>query len=90
MKLQYFGTYSHGNGTMHFYGSAPTGELLKEVTNVSAVFHEVTPFESFEAAGHQVTPLPGMHAPELKPMMYLIEKDGKTLFYAHDTGIFKE
>ncbi len=40
--------------------------------------------------GYTVTPLPAQHADEEQAFIYLIEKDGKSLFYGHDTGCFGE
>ena len=45
------------------------------------------PFESFVAEGYTITPLKANHGTE-NPYNYLIEKDGKALLYAHDTGLF--
>ena len=39
---------------------------------------------------HIVTPLPANHADSEQAFIYLIEKDGKTLFYGNDTGVFDE
>lgn len=38
--------------------------------------------------GYTVTPLPANHADDEQAYIFLIEKDGKTLFYGHDTGYF--
>ena len=35
-------------------------------------------------------PLPARHGEHTTPVIYLIEKDGKKLLWAHDTGEFKE
>ena len=40
--------------------------------------------------GYTVTPLPANHADREQAFLYLIEKDGKTLFYGNDTGFFDE
>ena len=37
-----------------------------------------------------VTPLPAVHMDTEQALIYLIEKDGKTLFYGNDTGVFSE
>lgn len=41
----------------------------------------------FETAGYKVTPLKANHAPKLAPFIYIIQKDGKSVLYAHDTGV---
>lgn len=50
----------------------------------------VKKFVSFEASGYTVTPLRANHALRqgLEPLIYIIQKDGKALLYAHDTGYF--
>lgn len=53
-------------------------------------FHEIKPFESFEAEGYRFTPLQADHDRKADPVTYLIERDGKAMLYAHDTGFFPE
>ena len=47
-------------------------------------------FEPFEAEGYKITPLAAQHDVRCEPVIYLIEKDGKALLYANDTGLFPE
>ena len=47
----------------------------------------VSPFEPFTASGYEITALPAYHGTP-NPYIYLIEKDGKAMLYAHDTDIF--
>ena len=47
-------------------------------------------YKTVDIGGYAVTPLPSEHAGEEQSFFYLIEKDGKTLFYGHDTGFFGE
>lgn len=51
---------------------------------------KINPFEPFFAEGYKITPLKALHDPTTDPVIYLIEKDGKTLLYAHDTGFFPD
>jgi len=50
----------------------------------------VIPFEVYEFAEYKIIPLPANHYVREKErgLLYLIQKDGKTLFYATDTGPF--
>lgn len=48
----------------------------------------VKKFVSFQTAGYTVHPLCANHAKHLDPLIYIIEKDGKSILYAHDTGLF--
>ena len=46
-------------------------------------------YETICIDGYSVTPLPSEHAGDEQSFFYLIEKDGKTIFYCHDTGFFE-
>lgn len=50
----------------------------------------VHPFVSFTVDEYVVTPLPAMHMKNEQALIYLIEKDGKTILYGTDTGFFDE
>ena len=58
--------------------------------NTRVVFHEIRPFEAFEAEGYRFIPLKADHDPNADPVFYIIEKDGKTALYANDTGCFPD
>ncbi len=51
-------------------------------------FQRVEPFSSVDIIGYTVTPMPARHMQEGQALLYLIEKDGKCLFYGNDTGYF--
>lgn len=48
----------------------------------------LTPYVTVDAGGYAVTPLPAQHPAPEQPLIYLIERGGKTLFYGNDTGLF--
>lgn len=50
----------------------------------------VKKFETFNTNGYKVTALKAMHAAELDPVIYIIQKDGKSILYAHDSGYFSK
>lgn len=52
--------------------------------------HPIFCYQPFTVAGFTVTPLPAVHAGEEDAYIFLIEKDGKALFYGNDTGVFSE
>ena len=58
------------------------------ITEVEPVL--IKPFGSFDAGGYQITPLRASHAPHTSPVVFLIEKDGKTLLYSNDTSDYPE
>ncbi len=45
-------------------------------------------FDVVEFGSYRVTALPARHAAGTEALNYIIENDGKTLLYAHDTGYF--
>ena len=47
-------------------------------------------FQSFEADGYTITPMMADHNLDRDPVIYAIEKDGKSLLYGHDTGYFPD
>lgn len=51
---------------------------------------EITAFEPFEAEGYTVIPLAASHDERSTPVIFIIEKDGKRILYANDTGVFGE
>lgn len=65
---------------------------LKNRGNLDAqriILNEITPFKSFNAGEYNITPLDANHGTE-NPIIYLIEKNGKTVLYANDTGYFPD
>ncbi|WP_313732041.1 MBL fold metallo-hydrolase [Cohnella nanjingensis] len=50
----------------------------------------IVPFETIDTGEARVTALPANHDPEETCLLFHIEKDGKTLFYGHDTGLLPE
>lgn len=54
-------------------------------------FRRVSAFEPVTlASGYVVTPLAANHAKDENCLVYLLEKDGKRLFYGHDSGSYPE
>lgn len=51
------------------------------------LFQTVEPFAPFLIEDYRITPLPARHGTEM-PLIYMIEHDGKTFLYAHDTDVF--
>ena len=77
------------------YGSAEAIEQVQERIKGPALdsgrirLETVEPFVPFTAAGYTVTALPAQHGTR-QPLVYIIQKDGKALLYAHDTSSFDE
>ncbi|MBQ5747012.1 MAG: hypothetical protein IIV81_03630 [Clostridia bacterium] len=47
-------------------------------------------YTPFDVDGYKVTALRAAHDPKSSPVVYLIEKDGKALFYSNDTSEYPE
>lgn len=54
------------------------------------LLHEITPFVKFESEGYTFIPLKANHDVRTDPVIFIIEKDGKSMLYANDTGIFPD
>lgn len=60
-----------------------------DLENVVAI-HELTEFVPTEIGGYTVYPLLADHAPHEKCFIYaIVDSDGKSLLYAHDTGYLR-
>ena len=78
-------------GASAVYQKLSGDERIRNLVEANALrIFEVKPYVPFEVAGYTVTALEADHDPSATPVLYLIEKDGKTIFYAHDTGDFPE
>lgn len=77
------------------YGNEKIGEGLKRAipdyeTKDKLQFKRATPFEGFTADGLQVMPLQADHARDQECLVYLFQREGRTLFYGHDSGYYPE
>lgn len=50
----------------------------------------IHPFEGFMAEGYKITPVRASHDPKSTPVLFVIEKDGKSIFYANDSSEYIE
>lgn len=77
----------YGNGTVEskFY------EAIGDFTDVESYieFHRIKAFQTIcTADGYEVVSLAADHNPPEESLNYIIRRDGKSILYAHDTGIF--
>lgn len=82
---------------MHVYGNETIKERLSEALEIiggkgeRVEFHLLQPFDMFRTEdGYLVTALLADHNQPEKSLMYTIEREGKQILYAHDTGYFPE
>ena len=81
--------------TLHVYGNLAVERGLVNLQGTAKAmpcndFRYAKPFEIIEVDGYRVTPLPALHARSEECLIYAAEHGGKTMLYAHDTGIFPE
>lgn len=78
-----------------FYSGYPKGTYKPEPIGTfngydeyaqSTEYVNVSPFEKFGAGEYTVTALPSAHVPAEPSLIYAVEKGGKRLLYATDTG----
>lgn len=76
-----------------FYATSVGYEKINSLITANALYEEnrvdaqlVKVWEPFEAEGYSFTPIRADHTPNTDPVLYIIEKDGKTIFYGNDTG----
>lgn len=74
------------------YGSEDTVEQVKSYCDKSKgrlTYCQIAPFEPFKVLDYTVTAIRAKHGTP-NPYLYIIEKDGKSILYAHDTGFLPE
>ena len=65
-------------------------QLGEDMNETRVKFHKIAPFEPFDVEDYHIIPLAADHDPSTNPVIYIIEKGGKSLLYANDTGIFPD
>ena len=91
MRINGYAHISSGE-PLTFYSAESGYEMLKSVVkryNISEndiVLKLVKPFEPFETEGYGIMPIKATHDEKSTPVIYAIEKDGKSLLYANDTS----
>ena len=80
---------------LHVYGTERTKGRLssrgEELSEMNMTFHPIEAGVTIEADGYRITPVRGNHGPEPGfAHSYVIEKDGRTMLYALDTGSFDD
>lgn len=76
----------------HVYGSEDIKTAGAEAFQIAPEhlrFHQISPFQSFQAGELTITPLKAYHG-TAHPYIYMIQGNGKTLLYAHDTDEFPD
>lgn len=98
MRAEPYGHWE--NGCLTVYGNSNVKRLyeiaLAEENDTPAIadavrFQKVEEFKSFDTKeGYHVTPLTAVHKENERCLIYLIEKDGKSIFYGNDSSYYAE
>ena len=98
-ELQYTrnGNFAHHGDDWHgidIHGSIdlkePLDTVIKDEEHKKYIrYSPQKAFVPFYCGEYKVTPLKAHHSTD-NPFFYIIEKDGKSILYAHDTGLFLE
>lgn len=57
---------------------------------MNLALHRVTPLEPFTVGPYTVVAFPASHDPGVEPLLYAIQRDGRSLFYGTDTAAMAE
>ncbi len=68
------------------FDSISSVKVANNIADDEIAVRKIKPFESFEVDGYEITALRATHDPASSSVVYLIKKDGKTIFYSNDTG----
>lgn len=80
--------------TLHIYGNKTVNTVFQKISALDnqgkpikgMLFHEISYEQSFQCGSFNVTALKANHKPDEEAMIFLLEKNGKHILYAHDTG----
>ena len=86
--------YAHGcEHPLALYGHDLAIRACKQAIGASEgrfTFHLIQPFQTYKTRTALVTPLLADHDRDETCLLFYIEKDGKTVLHAHDTGWFPD
>jgi phosphoribosyl 1,2-cyclic phosphate phosphodiesterase len=93
----------HGAPRLHYYATQGAIEAAgrglgtgcdlaeSEVTDaLNLTAHPIAPFQAFAVGPYRARAVLAAHDPALACLLYVVERDGKALFYATDTGPLPE
>ena len=96
MRKKGYSNIFEDNSPITFYADAVAFNMIAETKGANYIKDEemqvkkINAFVPFMAGEYKVTPLRANHSEITTPLIYLIEKDGKSLLYGHDTGLFTD
>lgn len=94
-RHEHFG--HNAKGMLHVYGNEAVEKAFYDAVLIdrfkvhpldeAVKFVRLEPFADFMADGYHIIPVPADHDKRETCFIYIIEKDGKSLLYGHDTGM---
>lgn len=94
-RHEHFG--HNAKGLLNVYGNEAVEKVFYDAISIdrfkvhplddAVKFIRLEPFADFMADGYHIIPVPADHDKREICYIYIIEKDGKSLLYGHDTGI---
>lgn len=92
MRCTKFAKINDGNNPLCIYSDKSGFDIVNEVINKKGLSGNilktrlVKPLEKVEADGYEIMPFRALHDESTTPLLYLIEKDTKSILYANDTS----
>lgn len=96
MRAKWFCKIHEDPSPFVFYSDTAGCEMLndlkerKHLTDAELIVRQIPLYEPFTVDGYTVTALRANHDPASTPVVFIIERDGKTLFYSNDTGEYPQ
>lgn len=96
MRAKWFCEIYDDPSPLTFYSDTAGCDMLnklkerKRLSDAEIVVRQISLYESFAVDQYTVTALRANHDPASTPVVYIIESEGKTLFYSNDTGEYPE
>lgn len=96
MRRDFLAHLSDSKTPLTFYSGAKTYDMVgaeirrSDLRDTEIARVQVSAGVPFTAEGYTITPLDANHDPASSPLLYILEKDGTSLFYSNDTGEYPE
>ncbi len=81
----------------NLYATSEESKDLEEIIQSTTLskegkikLHHIKPFKKFFIEDYSILPLPANHASASNPVLFIINRGGKNLFYGNDTGYLPE
>ena len=94
MRKKGFANFKEPHPPLNFYTGKDGFKKISKVINdnfmTEAKAHLVNSGDVFKVGDYTVTALTASHDPKSTPLIYIVEKDGKSVFYSNDTSDYPD